>query len=72
MNSKVAIGIIALTTLTFATNSALAMPRSEWVQRYCDSLGGIFYGANGNNVYGCLLPDKTLVCGGGSGCRWYR
>jgi hypothetical protein len=72
MNSKVAIGIIALTTLAFATNSALAMPKSEWVHRYCDSLGGTFYGANGHNVYGCLLPDKTLVCGGGDGCRWYR
>jgi hypothetical protein len=73
MNSKVAvIGIVALTTLACATNAAFAMPSSQWVQNYCDRLGGIFYGANGNNVYGCLMDDKTLVCGGGDNCRWYK
>jgi hypothetical protein len=73
MNSKFAlIGIVTLTTLAFATDSALAMPNSQQVLHYCDSLGGTFFAPNGNGVYGCLLSSRVFVCGGGNGCRWYR
>jgi hypothetical protein len=74
MNSKVAIvGILTLTALAFATDSALAMPSSGWLKNYCVGRDGIYFPPNNSGVYGCVWSDKSYFCGGAiRGCNWYN
>jgi hypothetical protein len=66
MKSRAAIvGILALTTLAFATNAALAR---SILGRYCKSLadlGYTYFPANGNGVEICVNQyGNGWVCGG--------
>jgi hypothetical protein len=65
MSNRVAIvGILALTALAFATDSALAasrLPINE-ARASCKNSGGAFFGPNKSGVYGCR--SHGFVCGG--------
>jgi hypothetical protein len=63
MNSRAAmVGILAFTTVAFATNAALA--RSP-IERYCKSMGWTFFPPNDNGVSLCVNKyGDGWVCGG--------
>jgi hypothetical protein len=63
MNIKAAmIGILTVTTLAFATDSASAR-KMEYVppgraRISCINSGGVWYDQNSRGVYGCINPDN--------------
>ena len=73
--SKIAVAAIGSFLLLSAVGVAVAIPKlpageltEDKLRGWCNEQAGVFFGKNVDppgSVYGCLLPDGTLVaCGG--------